>query len=291
MDTNRLNYFCTIAQTGSLAKASDFLGISPAALSKAMKILEEEVGFQLIQPSGRGIVITQEGERFAEKGQKILDELGQLSQYAKGILSNSAQIKLGSFEVFTTYLIGEIYKELSDTHDLVVHELGPGKIEEALLERKIDVGLSYIAIPHKDLDHLQLGKVRMGVFGLKDHFSKIPMSDLPFVIPVEPLSGAPTKAQGTDGWQPSYGPRTVRFKVSMMESALELVRRGLSVAYLPSFVVDLHNQYVLPKYKIEEIKFPEDSDRYSPVYLIKRKDEKESALMKKLAKAIRKNLL
>lgn len=291
MDTNRLNYFCTIAQTGSLAKASDFLGISPAALSKAMKILEEEVGFELLRPSGRGIVITQEGMRFAEKGQKILDELGQLSQYAKGILSNSSQIKLGSFEVFTTYLIGEIYKELSDTHDLVVHELGPGKIEEALLERKIDVGLSYIAIPHKDLDHLQLGKVRMGVFGLKDNFSKIPMNDLPFVIPVEPLSGAPTKAQGTDGWQPSYGPRTVRFKVSMMESALELVRRGLSVAYLPSFVVDLHNQYVLPKYKIEEIKFPEDAHRYSPVYLIKRKDEKESALMKKLAKAIRKNLL
>lgn len=291
MDTNRLNYFCTIAQTGSLAKASDFLGISPAALSKAMKILEEEVGFQLLQPSGRGIVITKEGERFAEKGQKILDELGQLSQYAKGVISNSDQIRLGSFEVFTTYLIGEIYNELSSSHDLIVHELGPGKIEEALLERKIDVGLSYIAIPHKDLDHLQIGKAKMGVFGLKDTFSKTPMSDLPFVIPVEPLVGAPTKAQGSDGWQPSYGPRTVRFKVSMMESALELIRRGVAVAYLPSFVVDLHNVYTLPKYKIEEITFPEHSTRYSPVYLIKRKDEKETALMKKLAKALRKNLM
>lgn len=291
MDTNRLNYFCIIAQTGSLAKASDFLGISPAALSKAMKILEEEVGFQLLQPSGRGIVITKEGERFAEKGQKILDELGQLPQYAKGILTNSDQIRLGSFEVFTTYFIGEIYKELSDSHDLIVHELGPGKIEEALLERKIDVGISYIAIPHKDLDHLQVGKARMGVYGLKDHFNKITMSDLPFVIPVEPLVGAPTKAQGSDGWQPSYGPRTVRFKVGMMESALELVRRGLAVAYLPSFVVELHNMYVQPKYKIEEILFPEDSARNSPVYLIKRKDESETALMKKLAKALRKNLM
>jgi DNA-binding transcriptional LysR family regulator len=256
-----------------------------------MKILEEEVGFPLIQPSGRGIVITKEGERFAEKGQKILDELGQLSQYAKGVLSNSDQIRLGSFEVFTTYFIGEIYKELSESHDLIVHELGPGKIEEALLERKIDVGISYIAIPHKDLDHLQVGKARMGVYGLKDHFQKIPMSDLPFVIPVEPLVGAPTKAQGSDGWQPSYGPRTVRFKVGMMETALELVRRGLAVAYLPGFVVDLHNLYVQPKYKIEEILFPEDSARNSPVYLIKRKDEKETSLMKKLAKALRKNLM
>jgi hypothetical protein len=62
------------------------------------------------------------------------------------------------------------------------------------------------------------------------------------------------------------------------------------VAYLPSFVIDIHNRYVLPKYKLQEISLSAKNARNNPVYLIKRKDEKETALMKKLAKALRRNL-
>jgi len=47
---------------------------------------------------------------------------------------------------------------------------------------------------------------------------------------------------------------------------------------------------VLPKYKLKEINLTTKTLRTNPVYLIKRKDEKETALMKKLAKAIRQNL-
>lgn len=290
MDMNRLRYFCTVAQTGSMARAAEFLGLSPAALSKAMGIFENELGLKLMRPSGRGIVITQEGLKLAERGQHLLNEFAQLPQFAKGISSNHQQLRLGSFEVFTTYLLGEIIREFNDPLDLMLHELTPGKIEQALLEMRIDVGLSYVAIPHKELDHLLLGKVRMGVYGIKENFTGMPMTELPFVIPVQPLNSEPTKAQGLDGWQPEFGPRNVRFKVTLMESALELVRRGIAVAYLPGFVVELHNRYVLPKYKLVEIDLAVKSMRTNPVYLIKRKDESETLLMKKLAKSIRKNI-
>ena len=290
MDMNRLSYFCTVAQTGSLARAAEFLGLSPAALSKSMRILEEETGLELMRPAGRGIVITQEGVKLAERGQQLLHEFSQLTQFAKGTSTQHQQLRLGTFEVFSTYLLGELLTEFNDPLDLVLHELTPGKIEQALLEMRIDVGLSYMAIPHKDLDHLELGKVHMGVYGIKENFTGMAMADIPFVIPVEPLSGAPTKAQGLDGWQPSYGPRNVRFKVTLMESALEIARRGAGVAYLPSFVIDIHNRYVLPKYKLQEISLSAKNARNNPVYLIKRKDEKETVLMKKLAKAIRQHL-
>lgn len=290
MDTNRLHYFCVVAQTGSLARAAELLHLSPAALSKSMKILENEIGLELMRPAGRGIIITPEGVRLAEKGLLLLQELTQLPQYAKGAQAKGIQLRIGTFEVFSTYLLGEIYAEFSDPHDLILHELSPGKIEQALIDMRIDVGLSYMAIPHKDLDHLELGKVRMGVYSATDAFPDMAIPDLPFVIPVEPLSGAPTRAQGLDGWQPSYGPRNVRYKVTLMESALELVRRGVAVAYLPNFVVEIHNKYVLPKYKIMEIDLPTRSIRSSPVYLIKRKDEKETGLMNKLAKVVRKSI-
>ncbi len=287
MDMNRLHYFCVIAQTGSLARAAELLHVSPAALSKSMKILEDEIGLKLMRPAGRGITITPEGLRLAEKSALLLQEFIQLPQYAKGIQTTGIQLRLGTFEVFSTYLLSEIYTEFSNPHDLVLYELSPGKIEEALIDMRIDIGLSYIAIPHKDLDHLELGKVRMSIYSIAGAFEDLPISDLPFVVPVEPLSGAPTKAQGLDGWQPDYGPRNVRYKVALMESAFELVRSGVAVAYLPSFVVEIHNKYVLPKYRLTEINLPSKSNRSTPVYLIKRKDEKETVLMKKLAKVIR----
>jgi DNA-binding transcriptional LysR family regulator len=40
MDTNRLRYFLVVCETGSVRKAADLLHVSPAALSKAIKILE-----------------------------------------------------------------------------------------------------------------------------------------------------------------------------------------------------------------------------------------------------------
>ena len=290
MDMNRVRYFCTIAQAGSLVKASQTLGISPAALSKAVRILEEELGLDLILPSGRGIVITPEGQRFAQKGQELLREVDKLSAFASGTLKNQNQMRLGSFEVFTTYLMGEIYQELDEGYELTVHELIPGKIEEALLEGRIDVGLTYQPIPHQDLDHLPIGKVKMGVFGLKKVFSDKELEDLPFAVPVEPFHGVPTKAQGLDGWLPEFGPRKVSFKVTLMETALELVRRGFAVAYLPSFVVDIHNSYLTADYKLTEVYRPTRGQKTAPVYLVKRKGEVETPGMKKVARVIRRKL-
>lgn len=290
MDMNRVRYFCTIAQVGSLALASVALGITPAALSKAVRLLEEELGLDLILPSGRGIVITQEGQRFATKARDLLVEVDKLSSFASGTLKNQNQMRFGSFEVFTTYLLGEIYQELEEGYELTIHELIPGKIEEALLDGRIDVGLTYQPILHQDLDHLEIGKVKMGVFGLKKQFAGKSLDELPFAVPVEPLQGVPTKAQGLDGWQPSFGHRKISFKVTLMESALELCRRGFAVSYLPSFVVDIHNSYVTNDHKLTEVYKTSKGQKTAPVYLVKRKGDSESVGMKKLARVVRRKL-
>ena len=65
---NRLRYFCTVADTGSLRAASEILHLSPAALSKAIKLLEEELEQELLVPAGRGILITDVGKRLAQRG-------------------------------------------------------------------------------------------------------------------------------------------------------------------------------------------------------------------------------
>ena len=72
METHRLRYFCAIAETGSLTKASEILGISHSGLSKAVSVLEMETHLKLFRPLGRGLEITSDGKWLYQKAQQIL---------------------------------------------------------------------------------------------------------------------------------------------------------------------------------------------------------------------------
>lgn len=63
METRRLKYFARIADDGSLMKASGVLRIAQPALSRQLRLLEEELGVQLFQRTSRGMRLTEEGER------------------------------------------------------------------------------------------------------------------------------------------------------------------------------------------------------------------------------------
>lgn len=72
MDIDRVRYFNIFADTGSLVKASEILHISQPALSKAIKVLESEVGLQLVEADGRGLKLTQAGQRLREESSALL---------------------------------------------------------------------------------------------------------------------------------------------------------------------------------------------------------------------------
>jgi DNA-binding transcriptional LysR family regulator len=61
MDIRRLSYFMRIAEHGSLTKASNVLRIAQPALSRQMRLLEEELGVSLFSRTARGMRLTEEG--------------------------------------------------------------------------------------------------------------------------------------------------------------------------------------------------------------------------------------
>lgn len=64
VDTKRLKYFVQIAQSGSLTRASGVLRIAQPALSRQIRLLEEELGVPLFRRTARGMQLTEEGEYF-----------------------------------------------------------------------------------------------------------------------------------------------------------------------------------------------------------------------------------
>lgn len=75
----------------------------------------------------------------------------------------------------------------------------------------------------------------------------------------------------------------------MMETALQLCRHGVAVAFLPEFVVSLANAQSTHELKLELLNQPADFEPIQrDVFLIQRKGAEETKMVREIAKALRK---
>src|SRR5882757_2115160 len=107
METNRLRQFCVVVETGGLREAARLLHISHSGLSKSMKALEGELGASLFLPSGRGLVVTDVGRQVYTHAKRALAGIEELESVARGEPRVMSPIRIATFEVFSTYFMGE----------------------------------------------------------------------------------------------------------------------------------------------------------------------------------------
>jgi DNA-binding transcriptional LysR family regulator len=286
MDIDRLRYFAVLSDSSTMREAAEHLHISQPALSKAMKLLEHELGEQLLVASGRRVLITDRGKMIAERAKQILIELDKITKDKTS--SDNDYIRIGSFEVFTTYFMGHLASGRLGKEKIQLREFTPGHLEEQLVIGNVDIGITYIPIPKSELEFIKINEIEMGIYGIGKKFKNTAFSDLPFAIPITPVQGAPQKVKGLDGWPDDKIPRNVRYQVELMETALEFCRQGLAVAYLPKFVVALHNQQAKACFSLHEIAPPKKLiSSKQGVYVVKRKTDVEHPVYRQVAAALR----
>lgn len=76
--------FLEIAHQGSFVKGANRLGLSSSAASKAVAKLEDELGVKLLQRTTRNVVLTAEGQQFAEGFGRLNQELNALTDELQG---------------------------------------------------------------------------------------------------------------------------------------------------------------------------------------------------------------
>lgn len=290
METDRLKYFSVIASTESVRKAAQLLKVTPSALSKAVRSLEEELGVSLIAPLGRGITLTEEGRALANRSIEILDAVQNLKIQLQSAREEkqASPLRIAAFEVFSTYFLQALeYMDMGD-RKLVLHEAIPGELEQIVNQGKADVGITYLPIASPNIEHIKITSVLMGVYKRKGAFKNVLQENLPYVVPAFPLNGTPTKVRGLDGWSDETYVRKVKYEVTLLESALELCRQGRCVGYFPSFIVERHNMKYREEFGLERHPYLKTMKRcYSDVYIVKRKDRVEDRDVKFVSKLVR----
>jgi DNA-binding transcriptional LysR family regulator len=84
MDTRQLAAFCAVVERKSFSEAAERLGVTQPAISQQIRSLEERVGQQLVDRSGRRVEPTEAGNRLYRSAQRLLALERQLLEEVAG---------------------------------------------------------------------------------------------------------------------------------------------------------------------------------------------------------------
>jgi DNA-binding transcriptional LysR family regulator len=292
MEIRDLNYFRAVVSAGGVTNAAGLLHMTPGALSRALRRFEDEIGHQLLKRAGRKLVLTEVGRRLYERSERFLDDhktlLADLDSAAR---PSAGMLRIASFEVFNGPFMAHVLTKYMPDADVEILEVLIGEFESAVLERRVDYAITTVPFPQHGVAFRRLGRMEVGVFGRPNAFGGVPFEQLPFVVPANPMRLSGREPTGLDGWPQSRVPRRVKYRVTMLQSGLELVARGMAVFALPPFLVALHNAGVKRSRQLVRYPSPPRLGRiFMDIQLLCRDEDQNDPRTKQLATMFRKAL-
>ena len=96
MEISQLRTLIQVAELGSLSKASDRMHIAQPALSRQVRMLEDELGVRLFERHGRGMVISEAGQDVLRHAYRVMAELQEIkSTVADSDASLKGHVSIG----------------------------------------------------------------------------------------------------------------------------------------------------------------------------------------------------
>ena len=80
MNLKQLEYFVHVAESGSFSKAAMILNIAQPALSRQVRLLETDLHVTLLTRNGRGVVLTESGQRLFDHSVGILQLVARATE-------------------------------------------------------------------------------------------------------------------------------------------------------------------------------------------------------------------
>lgn len=165
---NKLEYFCAIAELGSLRKASEAVHIGQPRLTKVIQELEDSLNVGLVVRSSSGITLTKEGRILLEQSRKILESINELELTLKSEDQNlSGEIRLGAYDSIARYFISGFIKFMSMAAPKIKINILTGR-SQALMEKvsNHDLDVAILVSPENGDKRVQFQKLYSDQFSL-----------------------------------------------------------------------------------------------------------------------------
>ena len=196
-DLTKWRAFLAIAELGSLTRAALFLNSNQSLLSRHLNALERECNARLFNRTGRGVSLSDVGERIFPHVKALLADAEQLELEIRGEAREPAgRVTIGSLPSITNPIVGRLFKQLRALHpgiQLKILEGSSGQVEEWLTDNRVDIAILYRygkSVPELEqalatVDSYLIGPVGDRLTAASEvQFSAL--NELPFILPGAP---------------------------------------------------------------------------------------------------------
>lgn len=231
--------FRAVAETQHLPTASSQLFVSASALSRTIRLLEDDVGKRLFLRNGRRIELNESGQRLLTAVRNAMRLIHEGLMAIEGTeLAGPVYVSTASL-VTTAYVLPGL-RELRKQHpELVPHVLDHDDHEVGglLLRGEVDVAFVTRPITHEQLTKLHLGSAPSGIFCGPGHpLYGVPELTIERMLEHAFVALAPDDRGLTlESW-PAALDRRVSLVVSQLATGLEVCAGGELLAVLPDVV-------------------------------------------------------
>lgn len=145
MDIRQLEYFVQVANRGGFNKAAAQLYVAQSALSRQIKLLEEELGVALLVRHGRGVQLTEPGELLLKRAEVLLRNFRQMrDDVAAEGTQPKGELVIGLPPSLDRILTAPLLARMSELHPevfLTAWVAQSTEIRKMILSGKVDFGV------------------------------------------------------------------------------------------------------------------------------------------------------
>lgn len=249
MDTRLLKLFLSLTDTLHFGRASERCHISPSALSRSIKQLEDEVGVAMFERNNRTVTLTHEGELFRDYAREALlqwdvirDSLMEEAEELHGEISVYCSVTASYsflYDILSQFRLNhpgvEIKLHTGDPEHAIGHILsGTEDITIAARPDPLPAGVAFKPIAISPLLFIAPAEQAALETLLQTPISEEHWAQIPMILPE---SGIGRKR--VDEWFEHVGQKpTIYAQVAGNEAIVSMVSLGFGVGVVPRIVLD-----------------------------------------------------
>jgi len=238
-----MNVFVAVGEEEGFASAARRLDLSPAAVTRAIAGLEEQLGVKLLLRTTRNVRLTEAGRRYLDDIRNILSSIQEANEAAAGV--NSAP--KGNLSVTASVLFGKtfvmpcILRFLNQYPEVDVSAYFLDRTVN-LVEEGIDVAVRIGHLPDSSLKALRVGQVRRVLCASPAYLARHPLPQHPADLlrhTIVAASGVSPRVEWKFGNvdDPTMVRLRPRLTVTSNDAAIDAAVAGMGICRLLSYQI------------------------------------------------------
>jgi DNA-binding transcriptional LysR family regulator len=234
-DWEDLRYFVAFSDEQSLAKAARYLKVDHATVARRIASLEQSLELKLLDRRPRAYVLTEDGERIAERGKRMQAEsfaVERISIAEQEIVSG--EVSISAPPSISSTVIAPNLGKLRAQHPALRVRLIADTRYVSLIRREADIAVRLSRPAEADLVARKIGVVSFALYASPEYLASHAPEDYEFIGYDDSMDGA-VQQMWLDALAHS---RPVVLRSNSLDVQASAARAGVGVAVLPYFLGD-----------------------------------------------------